>query len=362
VFDLLLQAERRRKANLRQDVTAVVIATGIVALAGYGIAQIRSPEPRHRTTSEARSAGAHGSRPSTSTPNRGRAATHPDVRTSAAMPSAPAASTPTPAPSAPPRVGPRARTDAADPPTSTLGRSATAPAGKRSARSVADSGTTDSGTADRTVGHTIPPRLTQDVAVDVGAWVAPDSPPAAEGDDAASVADDRAGQPGVPTTADRTDLALEADPRDAGAFTIQRLPLDSPSGATPEGPTARRSARRPMAADAAREADAGGRSQGRWRVTAHTAGTHRLRLVAVDVRDSAGHVDTTARRTVATVDVPVDASAHSAGTGARAEGWRTAWQTPAGWGVACLLSFLLGWLFGGRRRGAPPRDADGGVP
>jgi hypothetical protein len=354
VFDLLLQAEARRRANRRQDIAAVAIATGIVAMTGYGIARIRAPEPRQRTTIEARAAGTHDTPRSASASNRGRAATDPDVRTRAAT--SPAAVASKPAPSVSPRVGPPARTGAAVPTTSTPGSAAGAPLGDRSAGLAANSGT-----ADPSVGHTIPPRLTQGVAVDVGAWVAPDASRPVEGDDATSAADDQARQPGVPATAERTDLALEADPRDVGAFTIERLPVDSPPGATPQGPTARRPVRRPVAADTAQGADAGGQSQGRWRVTAYMAGTHRLRLVAIDVRDSAGHVDTTARRTVATVDVPVDASAPSAVTGALAEAWRTARQTPAGWGLACLLSFLLGWLFGGRRRGRP-RDADGGVP
>jgi hypothetical protein len=208
----------------------------------------------------------------------------------------------------------------------------------------------DSGAADRSVGHTIPSRLNQGVAVDDGAWVAADAPRAAEGSGATSAANDQAGRRDVPTAvAERTDLALEADPRDAGAFTVEPLPPDPAPEATPGRPVAQQQAGREVAADAA-GANADGRSQGRWRLTPRMAGTHRLRLVAVDVRDSAGRVDTTARRTVATV--PVNVRAPSEAAGVLAETWRTAWQTPAGWAVACLLSFLLGWYFRGRGRGS----------
>ena len=144
----------------------------------------------------------------------------------------------------------------------------------------------------------------------------------------------------------RTELALESAAGDPAALAIEPAPADSTSAADSSPTGALGAASGPR-----------GSAEGRWRVTARTAGTHRLRLVAVDVRDSAGRTDTLAWRTMGDVELPVGPDPGDWAAGPFAAARRVASKPTTGWLAACAASFGVGWLLRGRRRDAAPGPA-----
>jgi len=148
---------------------------------------------------------------------------------------------------------------------------------------------------------------------------------------------------------------------DAGAVTVERTAAAASDSAPPDeaGPDHRPVVGPAATADGAPSAAGGGEGAGStWRVTARTPGPHRLRLVAAELRDSAGQVDTVARRALGAVEIVVAGGDTAARAPATA--WQRAAASPLAWLLACAASFAVGSLHG-RRRGArdDPPDDDG---
>ena len=330
----------------------MAIAAALLALGVYGISRLDAPEPR-----DVASAG----RPAAS-----RAASEGGVPTSGSSaggaPGRPAA-----APAARPAPRPTASTPDAPPVTRGGERTPEATAGSRAANAgepaAERAGGSAGGSADRDArgasstgqgaADASPAEPPTELSAEVGVSVAPEALGGAAGRRAADTSGG-ARRAGGGAASTRTELALEpADGADRGV-TTERLASDSAPAAAGESRPAG-AARAP--GDSAAESAADG-TRGRWRVTARAPGTQRLRVLALDVRDSAGRVDTVARREIATVDVPLGTAAGDA-AGAAVETPDAPWRGPAAWIAACLLSFFLGWLARGGGRGAADPASDG---
>ena len=344
----LLHTDARRKANLRQDLVAILIAAGLLALALYGIARLE-PTPAEPLRGVASTGGTTPPSPSASERPARRGGSSPAAsgpRAPASQRAAPAgevARPPGTSSSAPARAASRASTAESAP---GQGREA------RSALPRIPGGAVPSGDValGEGVTHTIPSRATEGAAIDVAARVAQPALGGVAARDSSSPIERRE-PPSLPEgVTTRTELALESATGDPAAFAIETAPPDSTSAPDTSPTSTLGTASAP-----------GGSAEGRWRVTARTAGTHRLRLVAVDVRDSAGRTDTLAWRTMADVELPVDPDPSASAAGPLATARRVASEPLAGWLAACAASFVVGWLLRGRRREAPAEAAPDSV-
>jgi len=325
----------------------VAIAAGLLALGVYGISRLDPPEPRAAAVADRRVAsaaapaggapagGAAGGAP-------GRAArapsSRPTGRATASRPDAPQAGARERTPARTGQPGPGGAAGASAAPAAT--DAARADGREPAAGGGEAGGAGEAAPVGAAAGATPVPG--REVSAEVGVSVTPEalrggSPP---------------GDSGGGTT--RTVLALEPVDTTPGAVTAQRLAPDSGPGSSPAragAPGAAGSAGTPPAPD---ETAAEG-TRGRWLVSARAPGTQRLRVVALDVRDSAGRVDTTARRELATVEVPLGGAPGGA-VGAPLEASNDPSRSPVAWIATCLLSFLLGWLARGRGRAAAPGE------
>jgi hypothetical protein len=217
MFEILFQAEARRRAGRRRDLAAAGLAAGLVALAAYGVAEGGGP---------GREPGGAGQAPVGSAAPRTAEPARPVTRRDGGGPPRPGA--------------PRSAAAAAAPPAA-----AARPASRATAASAP-------GAAPRRSARTAP-------------------------------------------TAERTELAVETVGGRPGGVAVERVRRDAEPARLPGGAPA-------PAPDAPATSRGRPGSPPTWRITPNTAGTHRLELVAVDVRDGPGGPDTVARRSLGVVD------------------------------------------------------------